>query len=233
MANIAKRADGHRRARYRDAHGKEHARHSTERLTPRTGWTRSRPQCRPASTSTPIAARSQSGIGLRVGLTVRRIQSRLRTSVMPTSCASTFSRSGPLCNSSTSRTPTCRRGSRGSRRGARRRRCARFIACFHSSSRRPSGTVDWRGIRQRRSTCRGSSPPSADISRTSRCMQWPRRWRNPAEVSKHRRLDERENRADRLIVLFLAYTGVRFGELAALRGAGWISCGAGPSSPSP
>ena len=52
MANIAKRADGHRRARYRDAHGKEHARHSTERLTPRTGWTRSRPQCRPASTST-------------------------------------------------------------------------------------------------------------------------------------------------------------------------------------
>ena len=39
----------------------------------------------------------------------------------------------------------------------------------------------------------------------------------PAEVSKHRRLDERENRADRLIVLFLAYTGVRFGELAALR----------------
>ena len=181
----------------------------------------------------PIAARSQSGIGLRVGLTVRRIQSRPRTSAMPASCASTFSRSGPLCNSSTSRTPTCRRGSRGWRRGARRRRCARFIACFHSSSRRPSGTVDWRGIRQRRSTCRGSSPPSADISRTSRCMHWPRRWRNPAEVSKHRRLDERENRADRLIVLFLAYTGVRFGEPAVLRGAGWISCGAGPSSPSP
>jgi len=118
--------------------------------------------------------------------------SRPRTSAMPASCASTFSRSGPLCNSSTSRTPTCRRGSRGWRRGARRRRCARFIASFHSSSRRPSGTVDWRGIRQRRSTCRGSSPPSADISRTSRCMHWPRRWRNPAEVSKHRRLDERE-----------------------------------------
>jgi integrase len=39
----------------------------------------------------------------------------------------------------------------------------------------------------------------------------------PADVSKHRRLDERENRAQQLIVLFLAYTGVRFGELAALR----------------
>lgn len=39
----------------------------------------------------------------------------------------------------------------------------------------------------------------------------------PADVSKHRRIDERENGAGRLIVLFLAYTGVRFGELAALR----------------
>lgn len=38
-----------------------------------------------------------------------------------------------------------------------------------------------------------------------------------AGVSKHRRRDERENNTTRLIVLFLAYTGVRFGELAALR----------------
>ena len=36
-------------------------------------------------------------------------------------------------------------------------------------------------------------------------------------MSRHRRLDERENDAARLVVLFLAYTGVRFGELAALR----------------
>ncbi|HEU5043700.1 MAG TPA: site-specific integrase [Nocardioidaceae bacterium] len=39
----------------------------------------------------------------------------------------------------------------------------------------------------------------------------------PAHVSKHRRHDERENETYRLVVLFLAYTGVRFGELAALR----------------
>jgi integrase len=39
----------------------------------------------------------------------------------------------------------------------------------------------------------------------------------PTDVSKHRRLDERENQAYRLVVLFLAYTGVRFGEMAALR----------------
>jgi integrase len=36
-------------------------------------------------------------------------------------------------------------------------------------------------------------------------------------VSKHRRLSERRHEDYRLIVLFLAYTGVRFGELAALR----------------
>ncbi len=36
-------------------------------------------------------------------------------------------------------------------------------------------------------------------------------------MSKHRRLDERENQTYRLVVLFLAYTGVRFGEMAALR----------------
>ena len=40
---------------------------------------------------------------------------------------------------------------------------------------------------------------------------------SPADLSKHRRRDERENDAYRLVVLFLAYTGVRFGELAALR----------------
>ncbi|MCU1417597.1 MAG: xerD, partial [Schumannella sp.] len=39
----------------------------------------------------------------------------------------------------------------------------------------------------------------------------------PADVSKHRALDERKNEMYRLVVLFLAYTGVRFGEMAALR----------------
>jgi integrase len=36
-------------------------------------------------------------------------------------------------------------------------------------------------------------------------------------LSQHRRLDERRCEDYRLIVLFLAYTGVRFGEMAALR----------------
>jgi integrase len=41
--------------------------------------------------------------------------------------------------------------------------------------------------------------------------------RAPVDPSKHRRLKERGDDEHRLIVLFLAYTGVRFGEMAALR----------------
>jgi integrase len=40
---------------------------------------------------------------------------------------------------------------------------------------------------------------------------------HPAEPSKHSNLDTRTNETYRLVVLFLAYTGVRFGEMAALR----------------
>jgi integrase len=39
----------------------------------------------------------------------------------------------------------------------------------------------------------------------------------PADPSKHRRPEERVHDEYRLVVLFLAYTGVRFGEMAALR----------------
>src|SRR5690348_7957628 len=39
----------------------------------------------------------------------------------------------------------------------------------------------------------------------------------PAEPNKHSSLDTRANATYRLVVLFLAYTGVRFGEMAALR----------------
>ena len=39
----------------------------------------------------------------------------------------------------------------------------------------------------------------------------------PPEASKHSAYDTRTNKMYRLVVLFLAYTGVRFGEMAALR----------------
>ena len=39
----------------------------------------------------------------------------------------------------------------------------------------------------------------------------------PSDPSKHSSLDARANETYRLVVLFLAYTGVRFGEMAALR----------------
>ncbi len=43
------------------------------------------------------------------------------------------------------------------------------------------------------------------------------RLRLPARASKHSSYDTRTNEMYRLVVLFLAYTGVRFGEMAALR----------------
>ncbi len=39
----------------------------------------------------------------------------------------------------------------------------------------------------------------------------------PPDASKHSSYDTRTNEMYRLVVLFLAYTGVRFGEMAALR----------------
>jgi integrase len=39
----------------------------------------------------------------------------------------------------------------------------------------------------------------------------------PTEPSRHSNVDTRTNETYRLVVLFLAYTGVRFGEMAALR----------------
>ena len=39
----------------------------------------------------------------------------------------------------------------------------------------------------------------------------------PADANKHSNLDTRTNEMYRLVVLFLAYTGVRFGEMAALK----------------
>ena len=39
----------------------------------------------------------------------------------------------------------------------------------------------------------------------------------PSDASKHSSCDTRTNETYRLVVLFLAYTGVRFGEMAALR----------------
>jgi integrase len=40
---------------------------------------------------------------------------------------------------------------------------------------------------------------------------------HPSNPSKHAAMDSRSNENSRLVVLFLAYTGVRFGEMAALR----------------
>jgi len=175
MANIAKRADGHRRARYRDAHGKERARHFNRKIDAQN-WLDSVTTAmqtgvyvdpnRGKITIEDWSARWLDGQAHLKPSTHERYAGILREHVLPQRSAV------QLIDVTHADVQAPVSGLAG------RRRCARFIASFHSSSRRPSGTVDWRGIRQRRSTCRGSSPPSADSSRTSRCMHWPRRWRN-------------------------------------------------------
>jgi integrase len=47
----------------------------------------------------------------------------------------------------------------------------------------------------------------------------------PSNASKHRSYAGHAHEPYRLAVLFLAYTGVRFGEMAALRGGEWTSIG--------
>ena len=51
----------------------------------------------------------------------------------------------------------------------------------------------------------------------ARSRTWPSECGYPSESSKHRAYDTGTNETYRLVVLFLAYTGVRFGEMAALR----------------
>jgi len=73
MANIAKRADGHRRARYRDAHGKEHARHFNRKIDAQSWLDSVTTAMQTGVYVDPNRGKITSGIGLRVGLTVRRI----------------------------------------------------------------------------------------------------------------------------------------------------------------
>ena len=62
----------------------------------------------------------------------------------------------------------------------------------------------------------GPSGPSSATSRTARSRTSPTTG-YPTDASKHSSLDTRTNEMYRLVVLFLAYTGVRFGEMAALK----------------
>lgn len=75
------------------------------------------------------------------------------------------------------------------------------------------------GRATRTRSTRGSARPTRSSSGTSPTSRFTnsRAAAGPTSPSKHRRLDERQNDQYRLIVLFLAYTGVRFGEMAALR----------------
>jgi len=60
VANIAKRADGHWRARYRDAHGKEHARHLNRKIDAQN-WPEERGTAKPGPCQMGLATRANLG----------------------------------------------------------------------------------------------------------------------------------------------------------------------------
>jgi integrase len=217
MASIAKRPDGHWRARYRDAKGEEHARHFSRKVDAQA-WLDS------VTTAVQIGMYVDPNKGkLTIGDWATRWldgQAHLKPSTHERYAG--ILREHILTQWS----------------------AVRLVDISHAdvqawvtrlSARRSPATV--RKVHRVLSLIlktavkdgRLARNPAADIN-LPRVVAAERRYltheqvhalanalAKPADVSKHRRLDERENQANRLIVLFLAYTGVRFGELAALR----------------
>ena len=82
----------------------------------------------------------------------------------------------------------------------------------HGRQGRPAGAQRRCGVNLPRVAQARASLPHPRTGRGPRHCD-----RLPADASKHSSLDTRTNETYRLVVLFLAYTGVRFGEMAALR----------------
>jgi hypothetical protein len=110
MANIAKRSNGSWRARYRDAHGAEHARHFTRRVDAQRWLDSVTTAVQTGLYVDPNRVVSRSASGRRAGWPARPTSSPRRTSGTPASCANTSCRRGQPYNWPTSRMPTCRPG---------------------------------------------------------------------------------------------------------------------------
>jgi integrase len=85
----------------------------------------------------------------------------------------------------------------------------------HTSSRPPAPV--------RTASCASTSTPSGTAKHEHRYLSHEQvddlatATGYPSDPSRFSSLNTRENETYRLVVLFLAYTGVRFGEMAALR----------------
>jgi integrase len=217
VASIAKRADGRWRARYRDAHGKEHARHFNRKIDAQnwldsvTTAVQTGVYVDPNKGKITIgdwAARWLDGQAHLKASTYERYAGIMREHVLPQWSAA---RLVDVSHADVQAWVT------------------RLVAARSPATVRKVHRVFSLMLKTAVKDGRLARNPAADVN-LPRVVAAQRRYltheqvhaladafAKPADVSKHRRLDERENNANRLIVLFLSYTGVRFGELAALR----------------
>lgn len=217
MPNIAKRPNGQWRARYRDAQGKEHARHFNRKIDAQAFLDSVTTAVQTGMYVDPNRGRVTVGEWATRWLdgqahlkpsTHERYAGILREHVLP---QWRFARLTDITHSDV-QAWVSKLGA--ARSPATVRKVHRVFALMLSAA-----VKDGRLARN----------PAAEIN-LPRVIAAERRYltheqvhalaealAKPADVSKHRRRDERESDANRLIVLFLAYTGVRFGELAALR----------------
>ena len=217
MASIARRSDGRWRARYRDVHGKEHARHFNRKIDAQN-WLDSVTTAvqtgmyvdpnRGKVTIEEWSIRWLDGQAHLKPSTHERYAGILREHVLPQWSAERLIDITHADVQAWVTRLTARRSP------ATVRKVHRVLSLMLKTA-----VKDGRLARN----------PAADVN-LPRVVAAERRYltheqvhalaeaiAKPADVSKHRRVEERENQASRLIVLFLAYTGVRFGELAALR----------------
>ena len=218
MANIAKRADGRWRARYRDSRGREHARHFTRRIDAQrwidsvTTAVQTGNYVDPTLGKITIAEWSERWLAGQAHLkpsTYARYVGIVRTHVLP--------EWGELALADVSHADVQAWVSRlaAQRSASTARKAHRVLSLLFSLAVRDGRVVknpaDRVGLPHEPERDRLYLTHGQVRDLAVACTD------PPASVTKRRAARGHESAYYELVVLFLAYTGVRFGEMAALR----------------
>lgn len=218
MANIAKRSDGRWRARYRDARGREHAQHFTRRIDAQhwldtvTTAVQTGTYVDPALGKITVAQWSERWLAGQAHLkpsTYERYASVVREHVIPAWGQLS------LANVSHADVQTWVSRLTAARSASTARKAHRVLSLMLSLAVRDGRLVknpaDGVGLPRETERDRLYLTHTQVRELATACAD------PPASVTK-RRAERGHVSADyELVVLFLAYTGVRFGEMAALR----------------
>jgi integrase len=218
MANIAKRADGRWRARYRDSRGREHARHFTRRIDAQrwldsvTTAVQTGTYVDPARGKVSVSEWSARWLAGQAHLkpsTYERYASVVRKHVVP--------EWGELSLADVSHADVQAWVSRltAGRSASTARKAHRVLSLILSlavrDGRLAKNPADGIGLPREPQNDRRYLTHQQVRELAAACA-------DPAETVAKRRSERGHASADyELVALFLAYTGVRFGEMAALR----------------